>query len=102
MEAWEKTGEKRYKDPKCRLCKVGDENLGHVFKCQEARKVFEKEWIVGLGSRFVNGRKGMNWKLFKRDSVIQICEYARKFEKQAKMITDMDKIYILTHKNKSA
>lgn len=79
---------KGYRENKCRICEEGEENLGHVWICKEARKEINEQWVQEVEERNLTGGVEENFekleKILKGKINEKLCMYIYSFEKIAR------------------
>ena len=77
-----------FKDSKCRLCKVDDETLVHIYSCSEVQRAVKEKVVDGLKEWVANDseddlERNINRELSMGKPVIALYEYVAEFERVA-------------------
>ena len=85
-----KEGKKGFLDMKCRVYKRQDETFSHIWQCQEARGRISKDVVKKLDEWRGEDKIRGSWaniivNALKGVVVLEVCDYAREFEKLIRM-----------------
>lgn len=82
------SGNKGFSNTVCRLCGVSEENLAHIWNCEEGRRLIKRDLVREVDSRLKKDphieieQKLIN--ILKEGLSSELCRYAKEFERLAR------------------